>query len=353
MSECKVCGSRESLKKCGNCMEVYYCSLEHQKKDWKDHKLTCLKKSEELKTVTPVEKDEKEEKYTLGELFVGHYENRPESSKHYFLNFSIYLFKEGYSVFNGKKDEKADENSKQTFTLSKSQRIGQQSQTKEIKGTWKVDTTKEMLTLQEAYSGKTKIILYLENGGKLKEFSFVKKKSLFRIEVETNIPLLESFTLKGTPSYMKSVPYPMKERDFNYKIVYDEAISSLKNYTATYDAYGVIIKDGEPTILDIPLYFFKNNNIWMAIETITAVIDAWIEMGQRMDDSFSDYRGCLEELLSQSLDFIKELKKTEKSIPKQVKDNFNDYLEEYFEEDPDEEEDEIPEHILELRNLLK
>ena len=41
---CKVCGaSSEKVKllKCSRCRTVYYCSSEHQKEDWKNHKKNC------------------------------------------------------------------------------------------------------------------------------------------------------------------------------------------------------------------------------------------------------------------------------------------------------------------------
>ncbi|XP_060605420.1 rho GTPase-activating protein gacZ-like [Ruditapes philippinarum] len=38
---CKICGETKNLKRCGTCKRVYYCSREHQLKDWKGHKETC------------------------------------------------------------------------------------------------------------------------------------------------------------------------------------------------------------------------------------------------------------------------------------------------------------------------
>ncbi|CAD7088383.1 unnamed protein product [Hermetia illucens] len=38
--KCVVCGV-ESKSKCSNCGQAYYCSVEHQKQDWKNHKLQC------------------------------------------------------------------------------------------------------------------------------------------------------------------------------------------------------------------------------------------------------------------------------------------------------------------------
>ena len=37
---CVVCG-KDSDKKCGACGIQYYCSVEHQKSDWRSHKLSC------------------------------------------------------------------------------------------------------------------------------------------------------------------------------------------------------------------------------------------------------------------------------------------------------------------------
>lgn len=38
---CYVCGSLSSTK-CSNCTKIFYCSVEHQRKDWKRHKVNCF-----------------------------------------------------------------------------------------------------------------------------------------------------------------------------------------------------------------------------------------------------------------------------------------------------------------------
>ena len=38
--ECHVCASANA-KKCSACGSVAYCNVEHQKKDWAQHKNTC------------------------------------------------------------------------------------------------------------------------------------------------------------------------------------------------------------------------------------------------------------------------------------------------------------------------
>jgi hypothetical protein len=38
---CEVCSLTENLKKCSKCKSVFYCGLECQKLDWKNHKLIC------------------------------------------------------------------------------------------------------------------------------------------------------------------------------------------------------------------------------------------------------------------------------------------------------------------------
>ncbi|XP_023267436.1 egl nine homolog 1 isoform X2 [Seriola lalandi dorsalis] len=38
---CELCGKMENLLKCGRCRSSFYCSKEHQKEDWKKHKLIC------------------------------------------------------------------------------------------------------------------------------------------------------------------------------------------------------------------------------------------------------------------------------------------------------------------------
>jgi len=47
MSSCTVCGRSElSLKACGNCKEILYCSTACQRVHWKEHKNSCVKKVE-------------------------------------------------------------------------------------------------------------------------------------------------------------------------------------------------------------------------------------------------------------------------------------------------------------------
>nr|XP_056708480.1 egl nine homolog 1 [Euleptes europaea] len=38
---CELCGKMEDLLRCGRCRSSFYCSKEHQRQDWKKHKLIC------------------------------------------------------------------------------------------------------------------------------------------------------------------------------------------------------------------------------------------------------------------------------------------------------------------------
>lgn len=38
---CAVCGLSDNLLRCARCHSSYYCSRQHQKQDWKQHKTTC------------------------------------------------------------------------------------------------------------------------------------------------------------------------------------------------------------------------------------------------------------------------------------------------------------------------
>ncbi|XP_044747045.1 egl nine homolog 1 isoform X2 [Coccinella septempunctata] len=47
---CAVCGHTDKLYSCSRCKLIFYCSKEHQKKDWKKHKVDCGKPSENRNT---------------------------------------------------------------------------------------------------------------------------------------------------------------------------------------------------------------------------------------------------------------------------------------------------------------
>ncbi|XP_019726078.1 egl nine homolog 1 isoform X3 [Hippocampus comes] len=55
---CELCGKMENLLKCGRCRSSFYCSKEHQKQHWKEHKLIC---KEVDKTQPPKQKPELEQ----------------------------------------------------------------------------------------------------------------------------------------------------------------------------------------------------------------------------------------------------------------------------------------------------
>lgn len=38
-----MCSKTDKLLRCSRCQQVYYCSREHQKKDWRDHKVKCIR----------------------------------------------------------------------------------------------------------------------------------------------------------------------------------------------------------------------------------------------------------------------------------------------------------------------
>ena len=64
---CIICGTEAKLK-CGGCKNVAYCGVEHQKKDWKNHKLICSSKLYEVRhmVILPyVEKCRKKLIYTF------------------------------------------------------------------------------------------------------------------------------------------------------------------------------------------------------------------------------------------------------------------------------------------------
>lgn len=57
MDVCSYCmEKRKELQACGNCHAVFYCSREHQKKDWKQHKKMCQKEEQDATQKSALEK---------------------------------------------------------------------------------------------------------------------------------------------------------------------------------------------------------------------------------------------------------------------------------------------------------
>ncbi|KAE9035002.1 hypothetical protein PR003_g9927 [Phytophthora rubi] len=46
-STCPICGKSESLRRCGSCKRVGYCSREHQRQHWKEHRSECTYQSKQ------------------------------------------------------------------------------------------------------------------------------------------------------------------------------------------------------------------------------------------------------------------------------------------------------------------
>ncbi|KAF1794441.1 Zinc finger, MYND-type [Phytophthora cactorum] len=44
---CPICGKSESLRRCGSCKRVNYCSREHQRQHWKAHRAECTYQSKQ------------------------------------------------------------------------------------------------------------------------------------------------------------------------------------------------------------------------------------------------------------------------------------------------------------------
>ena len=79
---CSVCGS-EGAKRCGKCRSVCYCSVECQKKDWKDHKKACKVKQNSIAAPNSDSEDAKaifSEPFTL-EKFVPYVNRIKEVTK--------------------------------------------------------------------------------------------------------------------------------------------------------------------------------------------------------------------------------------------------------------------------------
>ena len=52
MAKCNYCSKEEEkLQRCSACKQVYYCSAQHQRSDWTNHKSVCKQLQEQPKEV--------------------------------------------------------------------------------------------------------------------------------------------------------------------------------------------------------------------------------------------------------------------------------------------------------------
>ena len=42
IQSCEICHKKSDMR-CSRCHSVFYCSADHQKQDWKQHKVKCIK----------------------------------------------------------------------------------------------------------------------------------------------------------------------------------------------------------------------------------------------------------------------------------------------------------------------
>lgn len=54
---CAVCAKSDNLLRCSRCKVTVYCSKDHQKSDWKQHRSFCKAKSHVESNVTAAQRD--------------------------------------------------------------------------------------------------------------------------------------------------------------------------------------------------------------------------------------------------------------------------------------------------------
>ncbi|KAK7052037.1 hypothetical protein R3P38DRAFT_1634030 [Favolaschia claudopus] len=81
--KCAVC-QESSLKTCSRCKIQFYCSEEHQKQDWKQHKFACLAPAAPLpdvvKTRAEAERD-KDDRFVIDAILLPHDSDTPRFVK--------------------------------------------------------------------------------------------------------------------------------------------------------------------------------------------------------------------------------------------------------------------------------
>ncbi|KFB44148.1 hypothetical protein ZHAS_00011985 [Anopheles sinensis] len=61
--QCRICGVTEGLRRCSRCQIAYYCSVDHQRIDWKVHKIEC-RSIHQLPPAQPVTADQQQLAYS-------------------------------------------------------------------------------------------------------------------------------------------------------------------------------------------------------------------------------------------------------------------------------------------------
>lgn len=64
---CELCGKMENLMKCGRCRSSFYCSKEHQRQDWKQHKRVCCKEADKQQQPSPPAEERSPVQYNSSE----------------------------------------------------------------------------------------------------------------------------------------------------------------------------------------------------------------------------------------------------------------------------------------------
>uniref|UniRef100_A0A182VS33 hypoxia-inducible factor-proline dioxygenase n=1 Tax=Anopheles minimus TaxID=112268 RepID=A0A182VS33_9DIPT len=62
--QCRICGVNEGLRRCSRCQIAYYCSVDHQRIDWKVHKTEC-RSIHQLQQPVPVQLHQQQNLQTL------------------------------------------------------------------------------------------------------------------------------------------------------------------------------------------------------------------------------------------------------------------------------------------------
>ncbi|CAH0728100.1 unnamed protein product, partial [Brenthis ino] len=226
---CAVC-NQQTHRRCGRCLNIYYCNTEHQRQDWKRHKSECIPKLQKQslrkdKTVEHTSVEEKELKVTNEEYIKNSLDNKEK------------ILQVGSELRRLKKSKKKSAKKEGieivSDSINTSQSVDNSGQTVEVTTGAKGNLKDKSVFSSVVYSNKdiTKISAITHEGSSEQQILSEKAQQLSSVDFDSattsNLLKVVNRTDVQMPAIPSEQPTRMKE--------YPEAI--LKGSGAPYNNY--------------------------------------------------------------------------------------------------------------------